>query len=471
MGAVTREGYYKIALGLVACPVVGCIVWLSLNVRNLGWRFEYLQPALELDYVMGIFMWAVFAVGILIVGGNWRRMLLLGWIGKLFVLLVAMLFYEEHYEADAIAYFSFRLTGEHYNYDASGLSSFDLIADLISGIMVPFEMDVYNDGGMPNFRNKPMENFLALFALVTSVMPPYFHALKVGVAFIGFMGSWCFYRAVVVALGREYPAAFYLLAFFPSIIFWSSVLGKDPLIFLFLGLYAYGGALWLVQGRLTALGIVGVGLLGATLIRPWMGIVGAVSLVVANMLGRCRPRQVAAIVLASALVLPFYWEEASSRFRDLVIMEVIQQRVEGVAGDTAKSSGSGAQLPDLQGEEPSTLLPLIVFSGLFRPLPFDITNPFTALAAVENSVVLLLAVAAIHRFRLAYLRDPLVLWPILFSLMWAALYGLVVMANFGSGVRYKLQTMPFLLLVVMLLTHREGRALLASRISGKKKER
>jgi len=457
VGVVTSQGSNKIAWSGVVFAVAGIAVWLaiwlSFNVRAMGQHFGYLQPELELDYTMGILMWVVFAVGILMVGGEFRHMLLLGWTGKFFVVLIAMLFYEQRYESDSIAYFNFRVK------DFFGMHLVDVISNIDLSPNVASGSEDYD----------PSKNFKGLFALVTFLIPPYFHALKIGFAFFGFLGSWYFYRAVVVALGREYPPAFYLLTFCPSIIFWSSTLGKDPLMFLFIGLYAYGGTLWLVQKRMTAFWFMGAGIFFVSLVRPWIGIIGVAVFLAASLLEKSRPWQVALIALIGGLGMVHYWENITQTWGDIVIAEFLQQRAKGVEMTTQSSGGSGAALPDFEGGSAPMIVLLVIFSGLFRPLPFDITNPFTALAAAENTIVLWLALVAIYRFRLVYLRDPLVLWPLLFSLMWAAVYGLVVMANFGTGVRYKLQTWPFLLMVITLLTHREGRALLASRVSGRAK--
>lgn len=105
---------------------------------------------------------------------------------------------------------------------------------------------------------------------------------------------------------------------------------------------------------------------------------------------------------------------------------------------------------------------------MFRPLPFDITNFSTAIAAMENSVVLSLAVVALFRMRFVYLREPLLIWTGLYILTWALLYGLIVLANFGAGARYKLQVWPFMILVLVTLCWREGRKWLDSRARGEK---
>jgi hypothetical protein len=299
---------------------------------------------------------------------------------------------------------------------------------------------------------------------MASITGPFYHAMKVGFAFLGLLGVWWFYRAVVVALGKPYPKAFYLLAFFPSILFWSSILGKDPLQFCFLGLYAYGGSLWLVEGRLKGVWYAGFGAVGSYLFRPWLGITELVVLGLVTILGRCQPWQtgmaLTAALLSVLLVNPVNVIQ-SFGLDDVDDPEKIRELVEAKAEGLAQAKGSGSKAAEMVRGQ--TSLPMAIFSGLFRPLPFDITNPFTALAAIENSIVLFLAVVALFRFRFAYLRDPIVLWPLLMSLFWALLYGFIVMANFGSGTRYKLQIWPFLLMLVVCLVHKEGRKLLDSR--------
>ena len=207
--------------------------------------------------------------------------------------LVAMLFYEEHYGLDSGTYFELMLTGH-----TTMIPGVNFRENLMPSLS-PLDSLRYTsiDKGIGALNTM---RFMMLVGLVTG---PYFHAMKVGCAFLGFLGVWWFYRAVVVALGRPFPPAFYLLAFFPSIIFWSSTLGKDPVLFLFLGLYAYGGAMWLVQGRLASFWVIGAGLLGVYLLRPWIGMIAGAALLLATLLGRCRRWQTACALPACALLV------------------------------------------------------------------------------------------------------------------------------------------------------------------------
>ncbi|TAJ10944.1 MAG: hypothetical protein EPO61_01290 [Nitrospirae bacterium] len=459
--APAGPAYRKLGWKLAFLPLVWCAAWVGINMHVFGVRLVHFSGrnmlfGLELDYAMGLFWWFVIATALFVLfDGQPRRMLMTAWLVKFFVVLVAMLVYERFYDLDAYTYFNSGATGRFWMYPGH-----DFRQD-----MLPALRPIEQTGDLGSFVTHGIgtENGVRFMVLMASITGPFYHAMKIGFAFLGLLGVWWFYRAVEVTLGRPYPQAFYLLAFFPSILFWSSILGKDPLQLVFLGLYAYGGAMWLVQGRFAALWYVGLGLFGSYLFRPWTAIMGAAVLGLATLMGRCRPWQVGltlSAVLVSLLIVSPQAMLFSMGLTDIYAPEMLVEAMGTRAQAVASAGGSQAELPK-PGE---VSIPLIIFSGLFRPLPFDITNAFTALAAVENSVILWLCLVALIRFRLGYLRDPLVIWLLSMTLLWALLYGLIVMANFGSGARYKLQILPFFLLGIIALVHKEGRAFLDSRL-------
>jgi len=448
------------AWGIALIPLVWFAVWLGLHMDVLGARLIHFSGrdmvfGVEFDYVMGLFWWFLLAAFILVCfEGEQRRLLSIGWLAKLCVTLGAMLVYEQHYDLDSYNYFRTAVSGEFWLYPG-----YDFRQD-----MVPSWRPLEDPGVLIGLgAGIGTENMARCMVIMASIMGPFYHALKVGFAFLGLLGSWWFYRAVVAALGKPYPQAFYLLVFFPSILFWSSIIGKDPVQFLFLGIYAYGGVLWLAHGRLAGLWYVGCGAYGVYLLRPWTGLYAVALLVLVSILGRSRVWQKGMCIAVSIVVVSQMSQEGLYTAVGLDILsepEKFQELLESKAEGMAQGAGARGGEEVVRGD--GSLAKAIV-SGLFRPLPFDVTNPFTALAAIENSVILLLALVALFRFRIAYLRDPLVLWPLLMSLSWALLYGFIVMVNFGSGVRYKLQVWPFFLMVVVCLVHREGRALLDAR--------
>jgi len=350
----------KWCLSFVA--LVGIVVWISLNVRALGFRIG--QPELELDYTMGVLWWIVFALGILIFSGDSRRMLLLAWIGKFFVVLVLMLFYERHYGLDAYSYFKVTLTGEFFLYPGH-----DFRTDLVPSIL-----QMRGESGKLSAGGLGTENTLRFMLMIGSVTGPFYHAMKVAVAFLGLLGVWWYYRAVVIALGRPYPAAFYLLAFFPSIIFWSSILGKDPFMFFFLGIYAYGGALWLIRGRPAALWWVGLGLFGTYLVRPWMALMAGAVLLLATLLGRSRGWQVGFVLVVAIPVFGYVAQLGLSQIytkelQTIFILESVATITRGYAYKEVSGGGQDIDFSSAQGVTDNIPLTMLFGGSSHNNLP------------------------------------------------------------------------------------------------------
>lgn len=453
----------KWALCLVFLVAVGVAVWTGLNMSIFAQKIEIAidqEFAWGPDYVMGLFWWVAFAVMILVFGGESARMLQVAWLGKFLVTLVIMIVYERFYYLDSYGYFLLTHTGQHWMYPGVDWRN-DLLPSPFSAPILKMQQI---GGGIG------LENTLRFTLLISFISGPFYHALKVWMAFMGFLGVWFFYRAVVVALGRQCPPVFFFLAFFPSIIFWGSILGKDPMQFFFIGLYAYGGTRWIVEGRPEALMPLLIGLYGSYLFRPWAGAVAALTLALGVLIGKCEwPQKMSMLIplgVLAALAMPMLAAMGTTiDINDLQLntaLEIFETKGTGFAQDSKAFGASGVDLLDDRGELLRLPIYQVMFGGLFRPLPFDMTNLPTALAALENTVVLLMAVVGLVRFRFIYLRNPIFLWLLLSTLTWSLMYGYIVLANFGSGARYKLQVWPFFLMLLVCLSHPEGRAWLAS---------
>lgn len=454
-----RKGVFSLVLILALSSV-----WLATHVETLGEGLSYsvknVEVDVNLDYAFGLLWWGILAVGLWLFGGSQRSLLVTGWAVKFFVVLVLMLFYEYHYRynLDAFGYFKSVLSGDYHMYEGVDWRR----ESWIPAFTQTTPADSLGPGGQ--FMQSPgTENMLRLLQVIGQVTGPYYHAVKVVYAFFGFLGIWFFYRALVVILGRPSPLAFYALALYPSILFWSSTLGKDPVIFLFIAMYAYGSVVWLVRGASSGLAWVGLGVILSALVRPWMAAIEAVPLLVA---GLAKYRLLAPTLLAVSLGLTasilLGTSSVVQRLQTLMVVplsEVLQARVEGVRAESLGGGSAGENL----GIELTAFSPIIiVFSGLFRPLPFDAGSLLVAIAALENTILLVLMVRTMKYLRRSsFLSHPVVLWALTYSVLWAGVYGLVVMANFGAGMRYKLQVLPFIMLLLFLLLRPEGRAALA----------
>lgn len=400
-----------VAIGLAVPPFVDAL-------RVLGRHIP--QSRIEYDYLMGL-LWAValtLSIRLWPVAAADKRPLLIVWLCKVLVVLVAMLPYEWNYTLDAYGYFE--------RSEMPGL---------------PVATSAWGRG------NALVAQFAWLHA---RVMPDSYHALKVSFALVGLIAVYLMYRGAVRLVGREDRRVLYFIALFPSVLFWSSIIGKDPLHLLGIGLYVYGVLSWRATGRtMYAIPIVaGVALSFA--IRSWSGPILLFPLLVFAIFGIRRPAL--KVLYTIAAVAGFLW--AVSYFAATFNIETLrdvhtaaESRSQGWAGGSAQErterfTGIGSML---------RFAPWGAFTALFRPLPGEVRNPFGLLAGVENVFLLLLLASAIVRARPRVFREPAVVWGVMLVLTWSFVYSFVSYYNFGAAVRFKLQILPILLLVLLYL--------------------
>lgn len=102
-------------------------------------------------------------------------------------------------------------------------------------------------------------------------------------------------------------------------------------------------------------------------------------------------------------------------------------------------------------------LPLALFSGLFRPLLFEISNGFQGIVAVENTLALGLFLFALwkSRFRIS-LQNPIVIIVLVYIILLAVLLAFAT-PNFGTFSRYKAGYWPFFIYLVLILNEKAFR--------------
>jgi hypothetical protein len=243
-------------------------------VEFLGQRIP--QKDIRLDYIKG-FLWAVFlGLTILIcpIRSPDKKALLWIWVIKCFVMLGLMLYFEYHYQIDSFNYFlAARVDISRWN-SASWGPNFS--PTFITWLQRHFFLDSY-------------------------------HAVKVSFGMIGLAGVYIFYRSVVAFLKKEKVWLLYFFALFPSILFWSSILGKDPLVFLLIAIYCYGAIKWFRRGSLSYLFCALLGVLLISFFKSWMGPILVLPLLISTLVYSLKNRKIkiAAIILLSIATVYF----------------------------------------------------------------------------------------------------------------------------------------------------------------------
>ena len=389
------------------------------------------------DYVYavawGVLLFAVVAA--LPASGPDRRALLLLWLAKLVVTLGVMLPYEQIYCADACGYHRFGLEVQSW-WPASTEYS-----------------------GSPGFGNGTA-NMMVFAHWHAVLISKSYHAMKVTWSLLGFFAIYLIYRAATFYLGRRDVRVLYLIGLFPGILFWSSILGKDPLTLLGIAAYTIGVVGWYRQRRIRWLVVLVAGLLFAASMRVWLGAIFMLPLVLLMLRDANWARRIVIGGLAIA-AFGFAFSLSLDKFHIDSAEEAVTQTNSisqswAYGGSAQKISGGLNSFGDIV-----MFMPAGMFSALFRPLPGEIGSVFGFLASLENMYLLWLLGVVIARSRWHRIfRDPLLLWATLLVLTWSSVYGIASYQNLGTAVRFKLQIEPILLLLLVRLAQRKPEPIL-----------
>lgn len=398
-----------IAAALSTPPILAAVVELGRSIPTAD---------VSVDYVKGVLWAAALGASILFwpVDRDERRVLMALWALRCVVTLGFMLWYEGHYSVlDAYEYFA--VSQRHpLGYQGESWSGTQFV-----------------------------ERFTRLHArwLVSS-----YHAMKVSMSMIGLIATYLFHRAATVATGKRRLSVLVGLSCVPSIFFWSSILGKDPIVVLGISVYSLGTVKLLRQRQVRGLVVAAAGVLLVSAVRLWLAPVLLLPMLVVaawELPGVTRRLLVigaGCAALAATLTL----------LRDYFALSVISEVIELIAQSSQAWAGGGSgQVLVADLTDPVQLLkflPVGIFTALFRPLPGDVMNPFGLLAGLENLAVLGLLTAALWRMRGRTLKDPVVVWALLLVLLWAAIYAPVSYQNLGTAARFRLQVLPILMLLL-----------------------
>jgi hypothetical protein len=276
------------------------------------------------------------------------------------------------------------------------------------------------------------------------------------------IGSILFYKGYVSYYGRPRRALQLLLFFSPTLLYWSSIQGKDPLTFLFLGLGFWAVATIakgaLRKGLATAL----LAALGLFPIRPHVACLylAAVSVMVIFR-GRFSHRSTAISKLAPFLILGLVFLLAEFVAREYGhIEELSADTVQTQLSDqltALDTGGSALGVPALGGwKSMLAYLPYGATAVLFRPFPWEGGNLFLKLTSLDQ-LFLTAAVISFAAFFLRNLRkspsmartggagglaDPMTLFLVAYCIGFVLIHT-YTSGNLGTLARSKIQFSPF----------------------------
>ncbi len=408
------------AAGLLVPDLLDAIEVVGRNIYKLTMGLER-DNAIN-DYLLGV----VYAAGILVTIAFWpvpkgdKGPLMTLWVVRCFVTLVFMLIYEKIYSIDAFAYFSESI----FTYPRYELNFRDNYSVLVNAAWW-------------------VNHYLLPF--------PSYHAQKVIFSLIGFLGSYVFYRGTVRFLDREEPIVLYVMNLFPSMLFWSSILGKDPVTYFGVCLVLYAVMSILRGWTLGAIAALAAGLGVAWVVRPWLVFILCVPLGMFYIM-KIRSRFFKMIAIAA---LPFILSSATESIMGSLGLHSAEEVV-SVTHSVSRSwsrGGAAQEVPEFKtGMDMITFAPVGLFTALFRPLPGEVLNPFAIIAGFENLLLLLLFMRGWKIFGIGNtLSHTFTATMLSFVLAWGLIYGFISYQNLGAAVRFKLQVLPALIGLVLFM--------------------
>jgi hypothetical protein len=260
-------------------------------------------------------------------------------------------------------------------------------------------------------------------------------------SWLAFIATLAFYRAFCVTFPEGNHRRYALSVFFlPSLLFWTSGISKETMMFLSLGLMAYGAARVMAHLRGGFVLLV-IGTIVGIYVRPQELLLFMAAFAVA---GLFRPRNterslrsvrrfavlgLQAVLLLAAVSL----SQQLAKHAPVFNLPQLAQNNRGQASSTHYQPGPAHYLQD-------------VYTVLFEPLPINAHGSTQRLAAFENTVIILLILTSLRRFwhlGRASLTRPYVLLCVIYSVAFP--YAFAALNNLGLIDRERVLLLPFLL--------------------------
>jgi hypothetical protein len=274
--------------------------------------------------------------------------------------------------------------------------------------------------------------------------------------FIGLLLCWrAFKRAVPSGSARRYGI---LVMFLPSLLYWSSALGKDAWALMGLGICAYGVARVMTRQPLSGVLLLALGLASVVMIRPHVALTVGSGLVLAALLYKPKkksPLNPIIRVLTFALLLGMMILLVSQTEKFLGVETLDQETVNSqLAAAEGRTVEAGSSFTPVRVNTPIDL-PYATITVLFRPFPWETHNGQTIVTSLEGLFLIVLTVRGWRRLRSIpgdLRREPYVAYCL--GIMFTFVYAFSSFSNFGILARQRCQVLPFFLVLICLEQHK-----------------
>jgi hypothetical protein len=268
-------------------------------------------------------------------------------------------------------------------------------------------------------------------------------------SFLSFLGAIFFYRAFTLTFaGADHRRYALMLFLMPSLIFWTADTSKESLMMLALGLVAFGAAKFLARKR-GGFVLVAPGVFIGAYVRPNELVLVVAGFVVAMMIPTAASRKTFGGVkrLISLLFL--------GALLYLAVAVTVKYLHHGLNTNSLQTTNAQNGITGNSGGVPYSsnfaYYPRDVYEVLFNPLPFNSHGAGERVAALENTVILVLILLSMRNLRIvprASFARPYVIFCLVYTTTF--IYAFAALGNLGLIERERTMMLPFMFVLLSI---------------------
>ncbi|MFI5219084.1 MAG: hypothetical protein ACHQNT_06310 [Bacteroidia bacterium] len=368
-------------------------------------------------------------------------------------------------------YYTDRLTADTFKYFDDSKIIFDLFREdkklflqFMIGTNDYSEMYMYYSNIMNNWWNKyniynESRSIIRLNVMMRFVSMGYYQVHNVFFSFISFSGLFALARLFLYNL-KDLKREMLLFVFlFPSVLFWSSGVMKDGIIFFVVGFSLYFVHKYFSMTRRKIFHFLCFLtfsiLLFFTKLYVFFLLVPCLIAFYFSYRNKAHTIKAFVIIFSVYIVLLLCAKYIFPEIDFLQMLAEKQKEFIQLAND--QKAGSTIQINELQPNIWSLLknIPQGIFNSFFRPHFFDSRSPLILLSAFENFFIVLMMILVLFSMNFRKIvANPLFWFSAFFVVSLFALIGMMTPV-LGALVRYKIQALPFLFFIFFTLAEKE----------------
>lgn len=372
------------------------------------------------DYFCGWCLALLLSLLLIILPIKFKNYLLSAWFLKVFVIFFFDYIYESHYKSlDMYMYFNIAKNTPSYL------------------------LKTFND----------THNMVAILSYLYILFPTSSSLATVFCAFIGLIALYIFYKGASLIIGHDSKALLMFLLFTPSLLFWSSILGKDPIVLFLISLYFLGLAIFIKRTGLKMLStsafLIIFAFIGFIFFRFWLiGIFGISLFLSFLVLEKIKNYKKVLITIIFMPIIFFTGFIILHRFHIYNLQSYVYF-MSRISHSWAKG-GSAQNITFSSFKGYLIDMPFMIFTALFRPLIWDGHNLFQLFAGLQNTVLLIFFIYAVYRLKFLSLKNDKLRILLINIFVWSFIYAPISFQNLGTANRFEIQILPFIITYIFI---------------------